>query len=197
MNVTIEKIQQVLDRKGFKFFDNHNSYNLNIIGVRSNSVMANSFDDWLYLVFRDEEMAMQMHCFSITTDPGTYWLEHPMNVNGTAVLVPGQYRGSHMLGKHRGKYDALVQAKPVKVYRDNNGDNVLDFSGPIEEGLFGLNIHRSSATGSSQVVEKWSAGCQVFQNVSEYNFFIETCKQAVALYGNSFTYTLLEEKDFN
>ena len=39
---------------------------------------------------------------------------------GCAVLKPGQYRGSHKLRLHGGKYLALGQKKPVTVYRDNN-----------------------------------------------------------------------------
>ena len=45
------------------------------------------------------------------------------NVKGTAILVPGQYRGAYKIGFHKGKYKALVQAKPVKLYIDNDKDN--------------------------------------------------------------------------
>jgi hypothetical protein len=72
----------------------------------------------------------------------------------------------------------------------------LDKEGKIHEGIFGINIHRSNASGESKVVEKWSAGCQVFQKVNDFNFFMNVCEKAKGIHGNSFTYTLLEETDF-
>ena len=45
-----------------------------------------------------------------------------MNRSGVAILKPGQYRSSHKLRLHAGKYLALGQQKPVKVYRDSNRD---------------------------------------------------------------------------
>ena len=32
-----------------------------------------------------------------------------------AILKEGQYRGSHKIGLHQGKYEALRQKKPLKV----------------------------------------------------------------------------------
>ena len=41
----------------------------------------------------------------------------------------------------------------------------------------------------------YSAGCQVFADPKDFAKFIELCKKQSTLYGNSFTYTLLDEKD--
>lgn len=197
MNFSVNQIQEVLARKNYRFFDNEKPYNLNIIGIRSNNPISNSFDDSLYLIYRDESLNLLNHRFEVTTDPGAYWLKNPLNVDGTAVLVPGQYRGSHEIRKHQGKYEALCQKAPVKVWRDNNKDLNIDTDGKIHEGIFGINIHRSNAQGESTVVEKWSAGCTVFKKVAEFNVFMDLCHKASKRYGNSFTYTLLEEKDFS
>jgi hypothetical protein len=119
-----------------------------------------------------------------------------MNKKGTAILVPGQYRSAWKLNLHQGKYLALCQAKPVKVYRDNDLDNEFDFiSESIQEGIFGINIHRSNPYTESYYVDKWSAGCTVFKKVDEYNEFIDICKKSADIYGNSFTYTLLNENE--
>jgi hypothetical protein len=61
--------------------------------------------------------------------------------------------------------------------------------------MFGINIHRSNPNSESSVVEKWSAGCQVFKKVKEFNEFIEDCKEASNTWGNKFSYTLLTDKD--
>ena len=148
-------------------------------------------------MYREGE-EIKIHRWSITTDPGKYWLENPTNPKGTAVLVPGQYRSTWKIGKHQGKYEALVQRKPVKVYRDNNKDDVIDYkniSTSIDEGYFGINIHRSNPYTESYVINKWSAGCQVFKAVEDYNEFMELCNKSSEIYGNGFTYTLIDEKD--
>jgi hypothetical protein len=91
-----------------------------------------------------------------------------------------------------------LQVKEMKVYRDNNKNQILDYSqASIEEGLFGINIHRTNPLAFAKNVYKWSAGCQVFQRTSDFNYFMELCKKHKKFYGNSFTYTLLLEEDFN
>ncbi|MDO5970516.1 hypothetical protein Q4Q35_11930 [Flavivirga aquimarina] len=189
MKFTIAKIQEALDKKSYQFFDTR----LNIIGVRSSQTKANVFDDWLYIIYPENTGKMIANEFQITTDPGTYWLENPLSVDGTAILVPGQYIDSHTLGLHRKKYEAIVQQKPLKVWRDNNKDNIIDTNGKTYEGIYGINIHSSNPKTESSIVEKWSAGCQVFKKVADFNLFMDVCKKSEQ---KSFTYTLLEESDF-
>ena len=66
----------------------------------------------------------------------------------------------------------------------------------VKEGIFGINIHKagSRVDGSTQI-DKWSAGCQVFAKESDFNQFMEICNKAKDVWGNSFTYTLIESKD--
>jgi hypothetical protein len=128
-----------------------------------------------------------------TTDPGTKGVKEFHNAQGVARLVPGQYRGSHAIGLHQGKYEALKQKANVKVYRDANKDLTYDEK-LITEGIYGINIHKSGA--DSTYVENWSEGCQVFKREKDFNQFLEICKQARGIHGNSFTYTLIESGDF-
>jgi len=182
------------EREGHVVF-RRGSYNLNIIGVRTTGREANKFDDWLHVVFKDDAGCWIDHCFRITTDAGNYWLHNPMKVSGTAILVAGQYRGAYKLGKHRGKYTALVQrGAAVKIYRDNNRDSILDHDpDSIREGWFGINIHRANPSRESTRVEKYSAGCQVFADPEEFDIFIALCEKSATIYGDTFTYTLLED----
>jgi hypothetical protein len=196
--LTCENITSYFTAKDYKFFDTPDKkLNINIIGVRRDNQGTNTFDDFLLVMYREEEL-MITDRHQITTDPGKYWLLNPMNPKGTAILVPGQYRSTWKLGKHQAKYEALVQAKPVKVYRDNNKDEIIDYNTlrlSLDQGYFGINIHRSNPYDQSYVINKWSAGCQVFKKVEDYNSFIDVCKESAKIYGNSFTYTLIEEKD--
>ena len=134
--------------------------------------------------------------FPVTTDQGIYYRKHPINIDGTAIVIPGQYRGLWHLGKHRNKYDALVQVGDIKVWRDVDRDGKLD-QGDVQEGLFGINAHRANATRASTQVDKWSAGCQVFQDPDHFDFFLALCRAQVDTHPTytKFSYTLLNESD--
>lgn len=167
-------------------------WELNIIGIRHNTSVPNVFNDSINVLFTDNTGKQVAFSWRATTDPGTYWLRNPSNEQGTAILKPGQYPGSHGLGMHRGKYLALVQVKPVTVIRDFNRDGKPDYnSGREQTGLFGINIHRALANGTTKYIDQYSAGCQVFSNADDFSVFLQLAERHRALYNNSFTYTLL------
>lgn len=189
---SVDEVRQVMDKKGYQFFS-EGDYNLNIIGVRSGREVTNKFDDTLVVVYKARGNWTSF-CCSCTTDPGLGPMKNP-GARGRAVMKPGQYVGAYKLGMHKGSHKALVQVKPVTVYRDRNGDGVLDYENP-DTGLFGINIHWSSRTHTSTQVDNWSEGCQVGTSPEAYDTFIALCEKAAKIYGNSFTYTLLELSDF-
>ncbi len=189
-------VQEALQKKGYKIF--MRPFELNIVGVRSDSTKPNAFDDAIYTFYNDGGGKVVQHQFPATTDPGTYWLQNPMNPQGTAILKEGQYINSHAMGLHRGKYMALVQQQPVTVLRDYDRNAVLDFNNGREDtGLFGINIHRASETGTTKTVDHYSAGCQVFASITDFVGFMSICERHKGLYGNSFTYTLIDERAIN
>lgn len=189
-------IQEALQQKGYKIFVR--PFELNIVGVRADSTKPNAFDDTIYAFYNDGSGKFVQYQFPATTDPGTYWLQNPMNPQGTAILKGGQYIGSHAMGLHRGKYMALVQQRPVIVMRDYDRNAVLDFNnGREDKGLFGINIHRASESGTTKTVDRYSAGCQVFARVADFAQFLSLCEKHKGLYGNSFTYTLIDERAIN
>jgi hypothetical protein len=182
--------------KNFKVFESPNGHDLNLVGIRNSKSRANKFDDWL-TVFYWYDGAWNRFAFPCTTDPGTYYRENLLNVRGTAIMKPGQYRGAYMVGKHKG-YKAMQQIGPVTVYRDDNKDAELDTTGVEEDtGLHAVNIHRASRVRASTQVDKWSAGCQVMQDPDHFDFFMTLCQRGANKFGNSFTYTLLESEDFD
>ena len=201
MSYTREQIEAAVKSKGYKWFTSDN-YDVNIVGVRNgdtNGEVTNKFDDHLTISYKDEAGNWNFHCFDATTDPGSHWTETQLlNQNGVAILKEGQYRGSHKIGLHQGKYEALRQKKPLKVYRDNNMDECYDFiEENVHEGIYGINIHRATARkgGKSVQVDKWSAGCQVIAANDDFNLFMDICRKARDVWGNSFTYTLINSDD--
>jgi hypothetical protein len=192
-DITEGKLREALTRLGYAFFEN-GDYNLNIIGVRTGDESSNRFNDFIALAYKANG-EWNLDTFEVTTDPGLYWLNHPMNLKGTAILAADQHKGCYKLGLHQGKYTALVQAKAVPVYRDRNLDNVVDDRGKLDTGFHGINIHRASSKHQSKQVDRWSAGCQVFADPFDFGSFIKLCEKSASLYGSRFTYTLIEEKD--
>jgi len=200
MSYTRDQIEKAVRSKGYKYFTSDKGLDVNIVGIRNSSTgdqVTNKFDDKMTISFKDPDGNWKYYESDCTTDPGKHWVENIMNEDGVAILKPGQYRGSHKVGLHQGKYEALRQQKPVKVYRDNNEDGKYDMiEENVKEGIFGINIHKagSRVAGSTQI-DKWSAGCQVFAKESDFNQFMEICNKAKDVWGNSFTYTLIESKD--
>jgi len=199
---TREQIQKTLESKGYKYFtdDNNKGYDVNIVGIRNSKTkgrVTNAFDDLITISYKiDGEW--QYHAFPCTTDPGSHWVKNILNEKGVAILKPNQYRGSHKLRLHQGKYLALGQKKDVTVYRDNDRDGNYDLDeSKTDTGLFGINIHRATSRsgGKSTRIDKWSAGCQVIADNDDWHEFLDICQSAREIHGNSFSYTLIESKD--
>ena len=170
-------------------------YELNILGIRADSVIPNRFDDEIHVFFKNNANQWIHYIFPATTDPGTYWLKSPMHPQGTAILMQGQYKDAYQIGLHRGQYYALVQRNPVTVIRDYDRNAILDFqNGRKDTGLFGINIHRASVNGTTKTVDSYSAGCQVLANISDFNLMMQLAEKHRQLYGNNFTYTLVDKR---
>ena len=186
--------QKIFARKGYAFFTK-GEYNLNIIGVRHKGAkVTNHFDDCLVVIYNTPNEQNVKRVFVCTTLPGKKAMEHPTAIKGTAILKDGQYRGAYQIGYHKGKYKALCQKKPLIVYRDNNKDQVYDLSPiSIDKGIFGINIHK--AGDNSTLVDGWSYGCQVLAKSIDFNAFMRLAEKSANIYGNSFTYTLINEED--
>ena len=183
MTITAQILEATLAKLGYKFFT-EGDYNLNIVGIRNSSTGAkvtNAFDDYIAVAYKVDGVC-GVKVWPCTVDNG----------GGSARVVAGQYRGSHAIGLHQGKYEALRQVAPLAVERDYTKDGIYN---PLkkETGVFGINIHKAGV--DSARVDDWSHGCQVFKRVADFNEFMLLAKKAGALHGNRFTYTLIESKD--
>ena len=191
---TKEQVEAAVKSKGYVWFEGAKDYDVNIVGVRNaatGQTVTNAFDDVITISYKVGG-EWQYKELTNTTDPGKKGVQQYHNAKGVARLVEGQYRGSHTIRLHQGKYEALGQAKNVKVYRDANKDLKFDET-KIDEGVFGINIHKAGA--DSTYVENWSEGCQVFKRAKDFEEFMTICRKARDIHGNSFTYTLIESTD--
>lgn len=188
----ISRIKSILRQHGYILYSE--PYRLNIVGMRNKNTISNRFDDEVHIFYRTTGNFWNYHVYKATTDPGTFWLENPENPGGTAILAQGQYVDAYSIGMHHGEYPALVQTGNLTIIRDYDRRAVFDFNNghKITGSGFGINIHRASSTGSTLYVDKYSAGCQVFQNAVDFQDFMGLCAIHAKMYGNSFTYTLID-----
>lgn len=191
-----DNLLSLMDSNDFAVFERDDkNFNLNLVAVRMPDTKINSFDDKLFCFWRFRKI-WQVLEFQCTTDPGSYWLgaERMGNSAGTAMLVQQQVRGMYKWGKHR-NYAALEQKRPAKFVRDANQDGVLnpDFS-RVYNADISTNLHRASQFKHTRAVGPHSAGCVVVANPYDFALLGHTCKLARKLWGNSFTFTLLDLK---
>jgi hypothetical protein len=188
----------VLYMKSKNFTVYEQPYKLNIVGLRSPSKIPNYFDDFIFTFFKNNNNQWVGYESPATTDTGTYWLQNPMSSKGSALLKEGQYKDVYAIDLHSGKYKAVTQRLgDVIVYRDYNRNATLDFNnGREEKGRFGINIHRADSTGLSKTIDKNSAGCQVFANSEDFDKFMQFAEKSKNLYGNKFTYTLIDARNY-
>ena len=163
-----------------------------LLGVRSNEDKPNAFDDKVYL-FKGDEFVLVSSC---TTNPGTTVLKSykKFNAKGAAVLVADTWHNNvWMKGKHQGKVTALVQTgNKVRVYRDADMDEKSEESLVIQEGYFGINFHPNTydinAKTTGSLINGWSAGCQVVNDMDKYREIMSLIPSGVPI-----SYCLLNE----
>lgn len=181
------RLQYVLYKDG--------DYNVNLFGIRnSGDLHSNGFNDYLGVLYRLGGEWKIFVCMG-TTDPGLTSRTVPVSTLGTAILPCGQYRKMFRLGKHKGKYEALVQNTPVPLFRDRNKDGKLDFTNLQPPAMCGINFHRANAKLTSKQVDSWSAGCQVVASPKDFDTIMTIIKESAKRYGSVFTYTLFDSKD--
>ena len=189
-------ILQRVEKQGFKVFS-AGDYDLNIVGVRTiQDRKDNEFDDRIYIAYLLDGRWI-VESGEATTDAGRYWLTKPDYKPCAVYLHPQQARGAYEIGLHRGKYEALVQIKPVLFWRDGNKDSHVDYNSSVAyHDRIGLNIHRATAKDSgSMYVERFSAGCQVWKYRSDHERMMILCKRQIEKRGwNRFSYTLITDE---
>lgn len=193
---TADKIIAAMLRKRHVVFQKE--YDLNIVGVRSVDTQSNQFNDWLCVFHLRANGTWAFYALQATTDPGMHWRLNPEAAKGVAIVMPGQYRGLWKLGLHQGKYPALVQVAPIKVYRDADRDGLLEpDAAKVETGIFGINLHRARAeAGASTNVDKWSAGCQVVAADEDLDMILELVQLQKQVHGyDTVSYALLNAGD--
>lgn len=118
-----------------------------------------------------------------TVEPGIHYVKNPLNPNGCAVLDFGLQEKLWAFGIHRG-YRALAQVGAARVVRDRNQDHQRNDVVTVERNL-GVNLHSTSPGFSSGNIGRFSAGCCVVQNWSEFQALLRHLEQSPQYKQNS------------
>lgn len=194
-SLNIDLIAGTLKRLGYPLFNYELPYNINMGVIRAKEPIVDAFDDVLYLLYRKKnDTQPTLKLYSVTCDPGSYWLKNLMDKGGTALLAEGFYRSAYKLGTHYGT-EALVQVGAVSIYRDGNQDQKFDWDRKsITAGWYGINIHRHlQGVKIAKKVYNSSAGCVVWENDDEYADAMATFKMAVKYQGQLFSLAVIHE----
>jgi len=82
------------------------------------------------------------------------------------------------------------------VIRDDDRNALINYLAPTQTGLYGINIHKSTkGKNNEDIIGLDSAGCQVFRNIRDFEDMMQLARISKNKYGNSFTYTLLDDRD--
>ncbi len=200
MLLSYDQVKSFYVSKGYKFYD-VGGYNVNLFGFRNKDLsIVDSFNDYIGVAYLDQFMNKQCLLFAGTTKPGLTGLKDKLgNAEGTAILIPGQYPKSLVLGKHnRGKeheHEALVQngSGVFKTWRDSDLDGKFTTTGAVYTNVAGLNLH---TTREHRIVRVggFSMACQVVQDDKEHSILMNIVKRSAEWYpeNKSYTYTLFQ-----
>jgi hypothetical protein len=162
-----------------------------ILGVQSNEDKFNVFDDKFY-VFKGNKFILTA---SGTTNAGKSAMfgYEKYNKLGVAVIktdewYPDLWRG----GLHNGRMKALRQINPIKHYRDNNKNTIIEEVGKVYNKVIYCNFHTNSYNRWTKIIRSiiggWSACCQVCNDPVKYYKIIKLTKNQ-----KSVTYCLIKE----
>jgi len=138
--------------------------------------------------YTDKELLQRVKELDSFKDiPSGYWL---LGVRSSED-EPNRFDDKIYLFK--GKITALIQiGAQIKVWRDGDKDDQSEESLIQQEGFFGINFHPNTydinAKSTGSLVNGWSAGCQVVNNMEKYRKFINLVPA-----NTSITYCLLNE----
>ena len=161
---TIEKIHEVMKNNNMTVFTK--PFDVTLGGIRTKDNVANTFNDWLFASYWNDKKDLISVIVAGTTDAGLTARLKPTNPKGVVIIQHGiQHRGVYRLENpkvvpsergHKGK-QAFRQIAPMKYWRDNDRDNILETGANEEFTLSFTNGHDMGTKGFQ--VNNWSEGC--------------------------------------
>lgn len=202
-NLNYKQLRNFYEKMDYPFYTEKKEFNLNTFAVRSSDLTVNVFNDISGIAWEWNGKG-HIHIFKCTTDPGLTYLLNPQHPIGTAIIVPGYYKGVYHVGYHRRNttfsHQALRQNKKMNYWRVSNYQ--LDSQLPINNDkiysdLAYTNLHSYPLRMKFQeLVNNLSMGCIVNKdNHRHFNEFIPICKEGEKNFGKSLSFALFYEPE--
>jgi hypothetical protein len=116
------------------------------------------------------------------------------NRGGLVMLKPSQMINTYYLSTFL-DFPALKTNSKQPIYRDKTSDDIITYSAGKNSPDWGGDCYFHIAMENTLNVDNWSEGSQVFQTKKEAKHFMDLCAEHTIRHRNSFTYTLMEERD--
>jgi len=192
---TIEQIKETMLSLGMKVFTE--PFDMTLGGIRTKDNASGKFNDWLFMLYHDEDGGFKGIVEPGTTDAGLFYRLNPLNVDGTAIIQHSvQHKGCYTYmatGGHKGQ-EAFRQTGLMKYWRDADRDTYLEFDGKEFTAIYNTNGHDMGKVGNE--VGQWSAGCWGSTNLIMDKFYNLAKIQIEEGHGKVFSFAMLHESDF-
>lgn len=176
-----DKIIDYMQKKGYQIFED--TLNFNIVYIEgmnpngtSNDDAPNQFNDIRTVIAFENDEPIILGIWEGTTEPGKRYTLKPMNPKGAARIAFGQYE-AWQIGLHGNSepHEALIQVKPITVWRDLNKDFIRP-GDKKDYGLFGINQHWGYDLPRTDIGLA-SAGCLVGRTRQGHRDFMRLIKR--------------------
>ncbi len=188
-NDIASRIVKYLLAENYQVFTAPKEYNIVYIeGMNGdwslNSDAPNEFNDRRVVIEVVDGVPKIVDHWQATSEPGAYYTYNPMNPAGAARIKFGQYK-AWAVGTHGNaeRHEALVQVRPITVYRDFNKD-FQRTADKLDTGLFYVNQHWGYDAPSNDI-RNASAGCLVGRMRQGHREFMAIIKQDRRYVANS------------
>jgi hypothetical protein len=214
--LTVDKVIAAMQKKGYSFYANttFGKNKLNIVGIRNidkdiGKAATNYFSDIVVMFYYDDNGNRQERIGRWTTVPGHTFegkefgnqAEAPKSQWRTIDIKEGQYKEQYKQGFHKSQAKALKQTgSNVKYIKDTTLNLTYNDNGS-ETTNNNTNIHNSDSYGTNDPkkrIDNWSAGCQVFRSISDFNWMGQAADNQISKTKvKTFDYTLLNIRDIS
>ena len=217
--LTVDKVIAAIQKKGYSFNANTPTgrNKLNIIGIRNidkdiGKQATNYFSDIVVMFYYDDKGVRYERIGRWTTVPGTTYegkqfgnqADAPKSQWRTIDIKEGQYKEKYKQGTHfgtKGQPKAMLQSGGDMNYTKDKTLNLTYNDNGSETASNGTNIHNSSTYGPNdpkKKIDNWSAGCQVFRNIADFNWMGQAADNQISkTKTKTFDYTLLNIRDIS
>ncbi len=175
------RIIKYMQHKGYQIATKPGEYNIVYVegmdtDEKLNDNKPNCFNDIRVVIEIQNGIPKIIGCWEATTEPGAYYTYKPINSEGSARILFGQYKAWRVgqCGISE-PHEAIIQVENITVCRDFNKD-FRRIGDRIETGLFGINQHWGYDLPRNNI-NMSSAGSLVGRTRNGHREFMQIIKQ--------------------